>query len=277
VTLKLVNIESVDKFWISLGHSFEIDDTSDIKFASIKSANEFARFFSKDKCKKRVVLFIDEYDVLYEAGDDIRAPFLGTIHGIKIAKDKYSLWSSVAVGPFNILHLSSNRSMSLFNVKSPFQNPNFTKKQVQLLYRNFAHDHDFTIDPAIIEDIYIQTNGLLQKSVLDYATFRKIIHILTKDKARKAMQLIRSTFIGFFDLVQIVDNEERNLAKFLTAEGVLIRDEEIKDRFKMSSVLVDDLVRQRVIPKLFKSFPIVAVPEKRDAFLDTVNVLKTVV
>ncbi|CAJ0847574.1 9525_t:CDS:2, partial [Entrophospora sp. SA101] len=67
VTLELVNIESVDKFWISLGHSFEIDGTSDIKFAGIKSASEFARFFSKDKCKKRVVLFIDEYDVLYEA------------------------------------------------------------------------------------------------------------------------------------------------------------------------------------------------------------------
>lgn len=121
------------------------------------------------------------------------------------------------------------------------------------------------------------TISLLQKSVLDYATFRKMVHTLTKDKARKAMQLIRSKFIGFFDLVQIVDNEERNLAEFLTAEGVLIRDEETRDRFKMSSVLVDELVRQRVIPELFKSSPTVAVPEKHDGFLDTVNVLRTVV
>src|SRR6185369_14634399 len=121
------------------------------------------------------------------------------------------------------------------------------------------------------------TTSSLQKSVLDYATFRKMVHMLTKDKARKAMQLIRSTFIGFFDLVQIVDNEERNLAEFLTAEGVLIRDEESKDKFKMSSVLVDELIRQRVIPELFKSTPTVVVPEKHDGFLDIINILKTVV
>lgn len=159
VTLELINIESVDKFWISLSHSFEINGTSDIKFTGIKSASEFARFFMKDNCKKRVVLFVDEYDVLYEADDDVRASFLGAIRGIKNAKDNYSLWSSVAVGPFSILHLSSNKSMSPFNVKDPFQNPNFTKEQVQLLYRNFAHDYDFIIDPAIVEDIYTRTNG----------------------------------------------------------------------------------------------------------------------
>ena len=56
--------------------------------------------------------------------------------------------------------------------------------------------------------------------------------------ARQSMQLVRSAFIGFFDLIHIVDNEERNLAEFLTAEGMLIRDEESKDKFKMSSVLV---------------------------------------
>ncbi|CAI2182686.1 7739_t:CDS:2 [Funneliformis geosporum] len=170
---------------------------------------EFARFFSKDKCKKRVVLFVDEYDVLYETGDDIRASLLRVICGIKNAKDKYSLWSSVAVSPFSILHLNSNRSISPFNVKDP---------KIQISRRSNS----------------------LQKSVLDYATFRKMVYILTKDKARKAMQLIQPTFIEFFDLVQIVD--KRNLAEVLTAEGVLIRDEETKDRFKMSFVLVDKLV-----------------------------------
>ncbi|CAG8513272.1 10522_t:CDS:2 [Paraglomus brasilianum] len=314
ITLELINMESVDKFWISLGHSFETNDTSNIDFAGIKSASEFARLLGKDRCKKEVVLFVDEYDVLYEADDDVRASFLGTIRGIKNAKRNYSLWSSVAVGPFSILHLSSNKSMSPFNVKDPFQNPNFTKEQVQSLYRDFAHDYNFIIDPAIIEDIYTRTNGhaglvclcgkaiyidlirklderrqldfltwlnfaiiSLQKLVLDYATFRKMVHTLTKDKARQAMQLVRSAFIGFFDLVHIVDNEERNLAEFLTAEGVLIRDEESKDKFKMSSALVDELIRQRVIPELFKSTPAVAVPEKRDGFLDIINILKTVV
>ncbi|CAG8517732.1 10350_t:CDS:2 [Paraglomus occultum] len=314
ITLEMINIESVDKFWISLSHSFETSVASNINFTGIKSASEFARLLGKDRCKQKVVLFVDEYDVLYEASDEVRTSFLGIIRGIKNAKDSYSLWSSVAIGPFSILHLSSNKSMSPFNVKDPFPNPNFTKEQVQSLYRDFAQDYEFTIDPAIIEDIYTRTNGhaglvclcgkaiyvhllrklderrrldsltwlnftinSLQKSVLDYATFRKMVHTLTKDKARQAMQLVRSAFIGYFDLVHIVDNEERNFAEFLTAEGVLLRDEESKDRFKMSSVLVDELIRQRVIPELFRSTPTVAVPETRDGFLDIINILKTVV
>ncbi|CAG8466519.1 5498_t:CDS:2 [Ambispora leptoticha] len=253
VTLELINIKSVESFWISLGLSFE---------TSIKS---FAKFFGKNNCEKKVVLFVDEYDRLYDADDDIRASFLGAIHDIKNAKDDYSLWSCVAIGPFSILHLSSNR------------------KTLQMT---------ITIDPAIVEDIYTRTNGhvglvclcgkeihvylirkldgrrrldfltwldytinSLQEAVLDYPTFRQMVHTLTKDKARQAMQLVRSAFVGFFDLVQIVNNEERNLAEFLTTEGVLIRDEETKDGFKMSSVLVDELVRRKVIPELFKSIP----------------------
>ena len=101
-----------------------------------------------------------------------------------------------------------------------------------------------------------------------------MVHMLTKDKARQAMQLVQSAFIGFFDLVHIVDNEERNLAEFLTAEGVLIRDEESRDKFKMSSSLVDELIQQRVIPELFKSTPNSC---RHDGFLDIINILKTVV
>ncbi|CAG8680999.1 16375_t:CDS:2, partial [Funneliformis caledonium] len=199
-------------------HSFEINGTSDIKFTGIKSASKFARFFRKGNCKKRVVLFVDEYDVLYEADDDVKASFLRAIHDIKNAKDNYSLWSFVAIGPLNILHLSSNKTMSLFNVKDPFQNPNFIKEQVQharLVYlygKAIYADLIRKLDERRRLDFLIWLNftiSLLQKSVFDYATFRKMI----------------------------IDNEERNLAEFLTAEGVLIRDEEIRDRFKMSSVL----------------------------------------
>src|SRR5690349_19287675 len=99
----MINIESVDKFWISLGHSFETSAASNINFAGIKSASEFARLLGKDRCKQKVVLFVDEYDVLYEASDEVRTSFLGIIRGIKNAKDSYSLWSSVAIGPFSIL------------------------------------------------------------------------------------------------------------------------------------------------------------------------------
>ena len=143
-------MESVDKFWISLGHSFETNDASNIDFAGIKSASEFTRLFGKDRCKKKVVLFVDEleYDVLYEANDDIRASFLGTICSIKNAKCNYSLWFSVAIGPFSILHLSSNKSMSPFNANDPFQNPNFTRNKYSH-YINIETLHMTTILPLI--------------------------------------------------------------------------------------------------------------------------------
>ncbi|CAG8732562.1 10441_t:CDS:2, partial [Funneliformis caledonium] len=160
---------------------------------------EFARLFGKDKCKKKVVLFIDEYDVLYEADDDIRALHAGLV-----------CLCGRAIYVDLMRKLDERRRLDF------------------LTWLNF-------------------TINSLQKLVLDYATFRKMI----------------------------VDNEERNLAEFLTAKGVLIRDEETKDRFKMSSALVDELLRERVIPELFKSTPTVAVPEKCDGFLDIVNVLKT--
>ncbi|CAG8476304.1 9298_t:CDS:2 [Funneliformis mosseae] len=211
-SLFLVNIESIDKFWISLNHSFETNTVSNIKFSGIKSASKLLDCLVKTSVKK-VVLFVNEYDVLYEVGDDVRASFLRTICNIKNAKDNYFLWSSMAVGLFSILHLSSNKSMSSFNVKDSFQNPNFTKKQVLSLYKDFAYDYNFIIDSAIVENIYTRTNGILC-------------------------------------LVHIVDNKEKNLAEFLTAEA---------------------------IPELFKSTPTVAVPEKCDGFLDIVNVLKTVV
>ena len=112
---------------------------------------------------KHVVLFIDEFDALLEVHDDIKSSFLGTIRAIKNARDYYALLSLVAIGPFSILHLSSDRiTTSPFNVRDPFRNPNFTLEQVQTVYKEFEDDFKLTIDPEIIEDIYNRTNGYVK-------------------------------------------------------------------------------------------------------------------
>jgi len=95
----------------------------------------------------------------------------------------------------------------------------------------------------------------------------------TSNKAKPAVDLVRSMFLGFFDFVRINDDEELGLAEFLVAEGVLLRDEENKKDFKMSSVFVDGLIRKRVIPVLYKSCPIVPVPQTYEGSLKILNTL----
>ncbi|CAB4430237.1 unnamed protein product [Rhizophagus irregularis] len=86
-----------------------------------------------------------------------------------------------------------------------------------------------------------------------------------------------SWFLGVFDFVPIYDDKEAKIAQFLVAEGVLIRDEMTKDAYKMSSALVDMLIRRQVIPEVYKSSPGNAVPKKCDFSLDILNILQMAV
>ena len=116
--------------------------------------------FQKSKWENRVVIFIDEFDMLYNATEDVLSSCLNTIRGIKGTKKNYAIWSVVAIGPFSILYLNSNNlTTSPFNVNEPFQNQNFTLEQVQFLYKQFADEFKLTIDHEVIDDIYMQTNG----------------------------------------------------------------------------------------------------------------------
>jgi len=71
----------------------------------------------------------------------------------------------------------------------------------------------------------------MQDTIFDYDTFRKMVTTLKKKETRPAIELLRSVFLGSFNFVPI---KEGRLAKFLTAEGVLMRDEMKKNNFKMS-------------------------------------------
>ena len=104
-----------------------------------------------------------------------------------------------------------------------------------------------------------------------------MVTTLKKKETRPAIELLRSVFLGFFDFVQINDPEEKRLAEFLTAEGVLMRDEMKKNNFRMSSIFVDDLIRQYVIPVLYESAPTCAIPLKKNDSPDTLKILQTAI
>jgi hypothetical protein len=117
----------------------------------------------------------------------------------------------------------------------------------------------------------------MQDTIADYNTFRKMITTLKKEEVRPAIELLRSVFLGSFNFVTISNPEEKRLAEFLTAEGVLMRDEMKKNNFRMSSIFVDELIRRQVIPELYKSAPTCAVPKKLDGTLDIIGILKMAV
>ena len=111
-------MSTVNTFWSSIGAKLVINAPKYFELNEVKSADDFMLKFRKELWNdKHVVLFIDEYDELFEAKDDVKSSFLGTIRSIKNAKDYYALLSSVAIGPFSILHLSSDRiTTSPFNI-----------------------------------------------------------------------------------------------------------------------------------------------------------------
>ncbi|PKC67992.1 hypothetical protein RhiirA1_457766 [Rhizophagus irregularis] len=110
--------------------------------------------------EKKVILFIDEYDIMYRANNETISSFLRIVRNIKARKEGYAIWSINIVDPFSILHLSSKEvTTSPFNVYRPFQNPNFTQEQVQFLFKEYANEERIIINQEVIKDIYMRTNG----------------------------------------------------------------------------------------------------------------------
>lgn len=152
-------MSTMNTFWSSIGTKLSINAPEYFKLNDVKSADDFIFKFRKSDWKSNVVLFIDEYDALLEANDDIKSSFLGAIRNIKNSKRDY------AVGPLSILFLKSDKiNVSPFNVKEPFRNPNFTLAQVESIYKDYEDDNKLTIVPEVIKDIYERTNGYVNQS-----------------------------------------------------------------------------------------------------------------
>lgn len=65
-----------------------------IKKSNIKSMNDFLNCFwqvGQLSGEKKVVLFVDEYDILESADDVVKSSFLKVVRGIKATKDDYSI------------------------------------------------------------------------------------------------------------------------------------------------------------------------------------------
>jgi hypothetical protein len=86
-----VLFRSEDEFWTSFGHKLRAqflvrEPTKD--FPEIHSADDFTELFksqNKDKLfgGKKVVLFVDEFDLIDDATDEVRSSLLNALRGLK--------------------------------------------------------------------------------------------------------------------------------------------------------------------------------------------------
>jgi hypothetical protein len=100
----------------------------------------------------------------------------------------------------------------------------------------------------------------LYKEILAYNTFHSMLTSLAQPQAAAAVALLRSSFVGFLDEVELKDDVERYLADSLTSKGVLLRPDPIQHYYCMASPLLDGLIRNRLIPCIFPNSPSLVPP-----------------
>jgi hypothetical protein len=148
-------------FWRTFGNKFRKRWP---QLPAIFDADGFSQWFSLSSREdpfggKRVVIFIDEFDLLYSAPPTVRSnSLLHTLRGLKQLSTGTTLHSVVAVGPFSILQLTTSTG-SPFNTADAIRSPLFTLEQVQGLFKQFEEAVDCTLDAKIAVDVHERTLG----------------------------------------------------------------------------------------------------------------------
>ena len=95
----------------------------------------------------------------------------------------------------------------------------------------------------------------LYEDIAAYNTFGFMLASLCRLEARDSMTLLRSRFVGFLEDVILQNPAEADAANFLTSEGVLLKPDPARPHYHMASPLVDGLIRNKLIPRLFPDSP----------------------
>ena len=105
----------------------------------------------------------------------------------------------------------------------------------------------FLVDRSLsIEAWHKYPAQALYETISRYNTFDSMINSLVNLKADPAITLLRRRFLGYLDDVGVTD-DERPSADLLTSEGVLLKTNPDQLYYRMSSPLVDGLIRTIII------------------------------
>jgi hypothetical protein len=130
---------------------------------NIQCSGDFLQAFLIDNWNsKNVVLLLDEFDELLATSDEIRNDFLRALRDLKQSSDRYVVRSVIAAGTYSILDLSPKAHyISPYNVSDCVQNAGFSIEETKALFDQFAEDEQYSIEDAVINDLWNKCNGLV--------------------------------------------------------------------------------------------------------------------
>ncbi|KAG0041844.1 hypothetical protein BGZ83_001235 [Gryganskiella cystojenkinii] len=311
LSLDAIDIRTLDDFWSSIGrylkrlhYKLEINSFQD--FLDAFSADE-------DEDRKRVVLFVDEFDKLHvDSASDALSSFLEVVRFVKNNPTATVIQSIVAIGTFAILHLNQmHQQLSPYNVSDNVRNKSLSMEQVQDLFDEFANDRHITIAGDVIEEVFAKTNGHaglvnvcgvamdagltdlkgckrfeiehwgpiengLLTDMANYGTFDRLLTDLKSSKQVSAMSHYRSYYLGnpSDQTVLIQSPDILNISKYLAALGVLNPGSNEKG-FTIASPLMDSFIRQKAIYAVFPSAPKIPIPRRQDSSFDILQIVKS--
>lgn len=155
-----VTYTDTDRFWKSFGDALQAS-VPNIKLEPIASSQDFlGAFLSNVWPGRNIIIFVDEFSEMFCASDGVRDEILRSFREIRNNRHAYAIWSIFVCGTFSIMNLSSTDPTILpFNAANYVQNPYFTLQQTRQLFDEYQHDAGITIDTAVIDDIWFQSNG----------------------------------------------------------------------------------------------------------------------
>jgi hypothetical protein len=159
----LVFNRTESEFWQSLNAAMQCAAPG---VKHIANSSDFHAAFALNTWSKpeMAVLILDEFTLLLGAQDSLRDRVLGQLRTFRNLKKAYAIQSVVICGTFSLAHLTATQKYtSPFNVGDHFQNPFFSKEDVQQLFSEFANENMITIDKDVVEDVWLKSNGYVTR------------------------------------------------------------------------------------------------------------------
>ena len=109
----------------------------------------------KGMFKKPVILFIDEFDSLPR---NVIDRLVTLFRDMYLKPESFILHGLALIGVRAVLGVESDRG-SPFNIQRSLHVPNFTREEVEDLFRQYRIESGQGIEPAVVEKVYEVTRG----------------------------------------------------------------------------------------------------------------------
>lgn len=118
---------------------------------------DWTNLFSTDKGKfdRPLILFIDEFDSLPSRIID---QLVGLFRDMYLKRESFVLHGLALIGVRAVLGVESERG-SPFNIQRSLHVPNFTKEEVEELFRQYQTESGQPVDPEVVKAVCASTRG----------------------------------------------------------------------------------------------------------------------